>query len=123
MSLLVQEAALRQLRKEEKAMVKRRKILGEEPAVVMDEISDYDRASFGRAVRIEIDVCVPLSDLRKMLQDARNEINNALVAMDRGGPPNDQRHAAHRALSRAKGAIYYQRQKVALRLSRKPAQS
>lgn len=120
MTMAVEAAAMKDLRKVERAALRKAKALGIEPEAVQDDINEYDRASYGRAVRLEIDVCIPIADLRKDLQSARNKINDALAAIDKYPTPDEKRHASHRLLSRAKAEIYYRKREREMRDLRKP---
>src|SRR5512139_1415891 len=106
----VEVAAMKNLRNVERAAKRRAKALGIESKPQVEEISEYDRNSaLGRAVRLEIDVCVPMAELRKNLASVRNEITNALAALDNFPSLTDKLHAVHWALSRAKAEIYYRK--------------
>lgn len=122
MSMAVQEQAMKSVRSAERAAQRRAKVLGiEQPAPASDEVSDYERNSaLGRAVRLEIDVCIPLAELRKNLASVRNEVTNALLEMDRCPSPADKRKGVHWAVSRAKGEIYYRKREREMRDLRKP---
>jgi hypothetical protein len=121
MSMAVQEQAMKSVRNAERAAARRAKALGVELPKASDEVTDYERQSaLGRAVRLEIDVCIPLAELRKNLASVRNEINNALAEMDKFPAPEDQRKAVHWKISKAKSEIYYRKKERETRDLRAP---
>jgi hypothetical protein len=105
----------RDRRKVERAMAKRARQMGAANPVVEERISEYDKTLFGRPVRIEIDVCVPINDLLKLLNGVRADITNAMMVLERSGPPNDRRFSAHQQLQRARAKAYLLRQELLLR--------
>jgi hypothetical protein len=105
----------RDRRKVERAMAKRARQMSAVNPVVEDRISEYDKTLFGRPVRIEIDVCVPIDDLLKLLNGVRADITNAMMILERSGPPNDRRFSAHQQLQRARAKAYLLRQDLLLR--------
>jgi hypothetical protein len=113
---------MKDLKKVERAMKRRQKALGIEPAPpASDEVSDFERNSaLGRAVRLEIDVCIPLAELRQNLASVRNEVTNALASMDKFPLPGDKRKAIHWAMGTAKAQIYYRKREREMRDLRKP---
>lgn len=104
----------RDLRKVERAMKKRARQLGADNAT-QPEITEHDRNLYGRPVRVEIDVCVPIGDLTKVLNGIRADITNAIMALERSGPVSDRRFAAHRQLCQARAKAYALRQDLMLR--------
>ncbi len=121
MSMAVQERAMKSVRSAERAAARRAKVLGIEQPPATDEVSDYERNSaLGRAVRLEIDVCIPIAELRKNLLSVRNEVTNALAEMDRCPDAANKRTGVHWAVSRAKGEIYYRKREREVRDLRKP---
>lgn len=121
MTMAVEVAAMKDLKKVERAIQRRRKALGIEVVPANEELSEFDRNSaLGRAVRLEIDVCIPLAELRKNLMSVRNEVTNALAALDRYSDLRDKLQAAHWALGRAKAEIYYRKREREVRDLRKP---
>jgi hypothetical protein len=95
----------RDRRKVERAMRKKARQMGAiDPT--REEIPEYDRNLFGRPVRIEVDVCVPLDELRKLLNSIRADVTDALIALEKQGTPSDRRYAAHRRLCDARGKAY-----------------
>ena len=121
MTLAVEIAAMKDLRRVERAAARRAKALGIEPPSPTDEISDHERASaLGRAVRLEVDVCIPLAELKLNLQSIRNEAMNALAAIDRYATGSEKRKAAHWAMGKAKSEIYYRKRERQVRELRKP---
>lgn len=112
---------MKSVRNAERAAARRMKVLGIEPTTPGDEVTDYERNSaVGRAVRLEIDVCIPLAELRKNLASVRNEVMNALAEMDKFPSPEDQRKAVHWKISKAKGEIYYRKREREVRDRRTP---
>lgn len=121
MSMAVEVAAMKNLKNVERAAKRRAKVLGIESKPQVEELSEHDRNSaLGRAVRLEIDVCIPLAELRKNLASVRNEVSNALAALDKFPMLTDKLHAAHWALGRAKAEIYYRKREREVRDLRKP---
>lgn len=115
-SLSPAETAAIDFQRQREAMAKRMQTFGVTQASAdPDTITDYDRALYGRSVRIDLDVCVPLDELRHMLNTVRAEITNALAELDRSGPAHDRRFAVHRKLSMAKAHVYRRRQELKLR--------
>ena len=95
-------------------MKKRARQLGGDDATQPD-ITEYDRNLYGRPVRIEVDVCVPIGDLTKLLNSIRADITNAIMALERTGTASDRRFAAHRQLCQARSKAYTLRQDLMLR--------
>ena len=121
MTIAVEVAAVKDFEREKRRMARRAKALGIEPPNPADEISDYDRNSaLGRAVRLEVDVCIPLAELKLNLQSIRNEATNALAAIERYATGSEKRKAAHWAIGRAKSEIYYRKREREIRDLRKP---
>ena len=118
----LEAATMKDLRKVERAARRREKALGLTPAPpASEDVSDYERNSaLGRAVRLEIDVCIPLAELKKNLASVGNEITNALAAFEKFPSAADKRKAAHWALSRAKAEVYYRKREREMRDLRKP---
>lgn len=104
----------RERRKVERAMRKKVRQLGGDDAT-RPEITEHDRNLYGRPVRIEIDVCVPIGDLTKMLNGIRADITNAIMALERVGTVSDRRFAAHRQLCQARNKAYTLRQDLMMR--------
>lgn len=105
----------RDRRKVERAMAKRSRQMSAVNPIVEEKISDYDRTLFGRPVRIEIDVCIPIDDLRKLLNGVRADLTNAIMALEQSGDPNSRRFTAHQQLQRARAKAYVLRQDLLLR--------
>jgi hypothetical protein len=117
-SLTPTEAAIVDLEHTKAAMAKRMQTFGvTQDAADPDTITDYDRALYGRPVRIEIDVCVPIAELRRQLNTVRAELTNAIAELERSGPANDRRFSVHRRLCGAKVAVYQSRQEIKRRKS------
>lgn len=105
----------RDRRKVERAMRKRARQVGAVDSRAAPEITEHDRNLFGRPVRIELDVCVPVADLLKLLNGVRADITNAIMALERSGPVNDRRFTAHRQLCQARAKAYRLRQDLLVR--------
>lgn len=105
----------RDRRKVERAMAKRTRQMGAVNPITEATITEYDKTLFGRPIRIEIDVCIPIDDLLKLLNGVRADITNAMMALERSGPPNDRRFSAHQQLQRARAKAYVLRQELLLR--------
>lgn len=121
MSTAVEIAAMKDLKKVERAAMRRAKVLGIEPEKPSEEVSEYERNSaLGRAVRLEVDVCIPLAELKKNLMSVRNEVADALAAMEKFPNAADKRKAVHWSLGRAKAEIYYRKREREMRDLRKP---
>jgi hypothetical protein len=116
-SLTATEAAIVDLENTKAAMAKRMQTFGvvQSPADP-DTITDYDRALYGRPVRIEIDVTVPLAELKRQLNTVRAEMTNAIAELERGDrPAHDRRFSVHRRLCAAKVYVFQSRQEIKLR--------
>lgn len=96
----------RDRRRVERALRRREKELGKGEHVLSDEVDQMGRDLYGRPVRIEIDVCVPLDDLKKMLNSVRADLTNAILMLERSGSPHDRRFACHRLLTAARAKAY-----------------
>jgi hypothetical protein len=115
-SLSPAEAAVIDLQHQRDAMAKRMQTFGVTQAPAdPDTITDYDRALYGRPVRIEIDCTVPIAELRRQLNTVRAELTNAIAELERGGPAHDRRFSVHRRLCAAKVYVYQSRQDIKLR--------
>lgn len=111
----------RDRRKVERAMRKRQREMGGDNPT-RPEITNYDRTLFGRPVRIEVDVCIGIDDLRTLLNGIRADLTNAILHLERSGDPSDRRHAAHMQLSRARARSYALRQDLLTRGKVPPSQ-
>lgn len=108
--------AERDLRKVERALKKREKEIGRSEVIQMgDRITESDRDLFGRPVRIEVDVCVPIADLKTLLNGIRADLGDAIKVLEKTGPANDRRFSAHRCLCRARAKAYRLRQDLLIR--------
>jgi hypothetical protein len=115
-SLSPAETAAIDFQRQREAMAKRMQTFGVTQAPAdPDTITDYDRALFGRPVRIEVDVTVPLDELRRQLNTIRAELTNAIAELERGGPVHDRRFSVHRRLCAAKVYVFRSRQEIKLR--------
>lgn len=90
----------RDLRRVERALKRRQRTLGESDTIVMakDDITAADRELFGRPVRFEIDVCVPIDHLKKDLNMIQAEIRNCIAFLETKGSTHDRRFGVHRKL-------------------------
>lgn len=115
-SLTTTEAAIVDWQHQREAMAKRMQTLGVTQAPQdPDTITDYDRALYGRPVRIEIDVTVPIDELRRQLNSVRAGLTNAIIELERAGPAPQRRFAVHRLLSMAKVVVFQSRKEIKLR--------
>jgi hypothetical protein len=106
----------RDKRKVERAARKLSRQLGAISPTVEQEITDHERTLFGRPVRIEIDVCIPIADLKKYLNQVRAELTNAIMALEKPGEdPNSRRFTAHQRLQMARAIGYQLKQELQLR--------
>lgn len=98
----------RDLRRVERALKRREKTLGNSETIVMakDDISKADRDLFGTPVRFEIDVCIPITDLKNDLAEIRRRLADCQAIIDRGGTMHDRRFAVHRVLSRIRATLH-----------------
>jgi hypothetical protein len=78
-------------------------------------IAESDKTLYGRPVRMEVDVCVPLADLRKLLIGIRADIADAILMLDRPGTPHDRRFAAYLKLCSARAKGYQLKKDLKLR--------
>ncbi|MFO1080812.1 MAG: hypothetical protein U1E23_09330 [Reyranellaceae bacterium] len=106
--LSVAEAAVLDLQREAIAMAKRASIFSK-PDPTVEEITDYDRRRFGQAVRLSIDVCVPLPDLKRDLVTIRAEIGNCLAILEQSGSGNERRKLVHSRLGDLRAELFYRR--------------
>jgi len=110
------ETAAIDFQRQREAMAKRMQTFGvTQDAADPDTITEYDRALYGRPVRIEIDVTVPLEALKRQLNTVRAELTNAIAELERKGPAHDRRFSVHRRLCGAKVYVYQSRQEIKLR--------
>lgn len=106
----------RDRRKVERAARKRARQLGAVSPTTEPEITDHEKTLFGRPVRIEIDVCIPIADLKRYLNQVRIELTNAIVALEKPGEdPNARRFTAHQRLQMARAIGYQLKQELQLR--------
>ncbi len=117
--LTVAEQAMIDVQQGLKAMAKRAQQLGQSDPTV-EEITDYDRRRFGRAVRFEVDVCIPLPDLKRELNMIRAEITNCIAILERSGSGNERRKMVHSRLRDVRGELKYQREERKEHVSRLP---
>lgn len=108
--------AERDLRKVERALKRREREIGRSEVIVMgDQITEADRDLFGRPVRFEVDVCIPIADLKTLLNGIRADLGNAIKILETTGPANDRRFSAHRCLCRARAKAFRLRQDLLTR--------
>ena len=105
----------RDRRKVERAMRKRARQMGAVDPIVEEKITEYDQTLFGRPVRVELDVCIPIDDLKKLLNGVRADITNAIMVLEQSGAPNDRRFTAHQHLQRARAKAYCLRKELLVR--------
>lgn len=90
----------RSLRRAERALKRRERTFGiSEVVMAKNEITETDRNLFGRPVRFEVDVCVPIEHLRKDLNMMKADLADCLRVLDMGGSAHDRRFGVHRKLS------------------------
>jgi hypothetical protein len=101
----------RNLRSVERALKRRERTLGNSETIVMakDDITDADRDLFGRPVRFEIDVCIPITDLKRDLAEIRRRLGDCIAILERGGTQHDRRFSVHRVLSRVRATLHRQK--------------
>lgn len=107
--MTVAEQASMDLQKGLQAMAKRAQQFGEKDPTI-EEITPYDRRRFGMAVRFEVDVCIPLPDLKRELNLIRAEMTNCIAILERNGSGNERRKMVHSRLRDVRGELKYQRQ-------------
>jgi hypothetical protein len=106
----------RDKRKVERAARKLSRQLGAVSPTIEPEITDHERTLYGRPVRIEIDVCIPIADLKKYLNQVRAELTNAIMVLEKPGEdPNSRRFTAHQRLQMARAIGYQLKQELQLR--------
>jgi hypothetical protein len=98
----------RDQRRVERALKRLQNTLGKSETIVMakDDISDADRDLFGRPVRYEIDVCIPIADLKHDLNEIRLRLADCIKILEGGGTTHDRRFAVHRTLSRIRATLH-----------------
>jgi hypothetical protein len=107
--MTVAEQAMLDVQKGLQAMARRaQQLVKSDPTV--EEITDYDRRRFGMAVRFEVDVCIPLPDLKRELNLIRAELTNCIAILERSGSGNERRKMVHSRLRDIRGELKYQRQ-------------
>jgi hypothetical protein len=89
----------------------------------LDEITDFQRAAFGQAVRFEIDVCQPLPVLKRELNSIRAELTNCLVMLEQNASGNTRRRMVHSALSMMRIGLKHERRERKLRERGQPIQT
>jgi hypothetical protein len=107
MSVLDLETS-RDLRRVERALKRREKMLGNSETIVMakNDITEQDRSLFGTPVRYEVDVCIPLTDLKRDLNEVRLHLAECIKILEDGGTAHDRRFAVHRRLSRIRATLH-----------------
>ena len=105
----------RDLRRVERALKRRQRTLGESETIVMarDEITESDRNLFGRPVRFEIDVCIPITDLKKEINELRLRLADCITILESEGTQHDRRFAVHRVLSRIRATLHLEKKRRA----------
>lgn len=98
----------RGLRRVERALKRRERTLGTSETIVMakEDITETDRDLFGRPVRFEVDVCIPLTDLKADLAEIRRRLGDCIAILERGGTAHDRRFGVHRVLSRVRAGLH-----------------
>ena len=111
------EAASIDLQRQREAMAKRAQTFGlVQDSPDEDAITEYDRRLYGRPVRIEIDVAVPMAELKRQLNTVRAELTNSILELERTErPANDRRFTVHRRLCAAKTYVRQSRDEIKLR--------
>lgn len=101
----------RNLRSVERALKRRQRTLGDSETIIMakDDITQADRDLFGRPVRFEIDVCIPITDLKRDLAEIRRRMGDCIAILERGGTQHDRRFSVHRILSRVRATLHRQK--------------
>lgn len=91
----------RDIRRVERAKKRLERAVGSNEVIVMakNEITAYDRDLFGRPVRFEIDVCVPIDHLKTDLNMIQAELRNCIAFLETKGSTHDRRFGVHRKLS------------------------
>lgn len=115
--LSVTEQAIIDLQRERDAMARRAAQFKQTDPTV-EQITDYDRRRFGQAVRFEIDVCIPVDDLKHELNMIRAEITNCIAILERKGTGNERRKMVHSRLSDVRGELRFLRQERELQENR-----
>lgn len=98
----------RDLRRVERALKRRQRTLGESETIVMakNDITASDRNLFGTPVRFEVDVCIPITDLKRDLNEIRLHLAECIKIIEDGGTMHDRRFAVHRRLSRIRATLH-----------------
>lgn len=103
----------RSLRRVERALRQRERILGPSEVVMKDKITESDKNLFGRPVRFEVDVCIPITDLKKDLAEIRRRLADCIAHLETDGTTHDRRFAVHRILSRVRAEMHFQKRQRA----------
>src|SRR4029078_11061056 len=95
------------LRRVERALRRRERTLGSSETIVMgkEDITAADRDLFGHPVPCEIHVCIPLTDLKRDLNEIRLRLADCIKILEDGGTAHDRRFAVHRLLSRMRASL------------------
>lgn len=115
--LTVAEAALLDLRRQEDAIAARAMALGQADPT-LEEITEFDRQTFGTATRFEIDVCVPIADLKREISTIRAELANCLATLEQRTGGNVRRHMVHSRLVMLRAHLRRERQERKVREAR-----
>lgn len=107
----------RNLRSVERALKRRQRTLGESETIIMakEDISASDRNLFGTPVRYEVDVCIPIADLKRDLNEVRLHLAECIKILEDGGTAHDRRFAVHRRLSRIRATLHLRKKERAIK--------
>lgn len=123
--LTVTERALMDLQAQGDAIAKRAMQLGTgNPTTKADDeaVSDYEKRLFGTPVRLEVDVCIPIQQLKQEINSLRAQLTNCLAILEQGGPPNTRRHMVHSRLCTQRAQMRAGREERKHREKRQPPQ-
>lgn len=98
----------RNLQRAERAKKRLERTFGPSETIIMakDDITAADRDLFGRPVRYEIDVCIPITDLKRDLNEIRLHLAECIKILEDGTTQHDRRFAVHRRLSRIRATLH-----------------
>lgn len=120
--LTVAEAALMDLQRQEEAIARRAMQLGSNDPTI-EQVTEYDRRLFGTPVRLELDVTIPLPQLKQEINAIRAQLTNCLATLEQDASTNTRRHMVHSRLCALRAQLRADREERKRREKRLPSQS
>jgi hypothetical protein len=122
MTLTVTESAIIDLQRQEEAIAKRAMQLGSSDPTI-EKITEYDLRLFGTPVRFEIDVTIPIPQLKREINSIRAQLTNCLATLEQSSGTNTRRHMVHSKLCALRAQLHADRDERKRREKRLPPQS